>query len=220
MKTRSIRVLVALALVGVSLYAAAQADFPSKPIRVLVGFAPGGSTDVLARALGQEARKTLGQELIIINKPGATGVISVNEVAAANPDGYTIRVSPSTTFTLTHFFQNVRPDLLEATSALASMEEERIDYAPDVPALIELGYPFSGSTIVYAYGPSGLPASVARRLIEAFAEAGRSPAYIEIASKNGLDSRNLLAGDALGRSLVRDRANIGALVEKLGLKKK
>ena len=323
MKTRSIRVLVALALVGVSLYAAAQADFPSKPIRVLVGFAPGGSTDVLARALGQEARKTLGQELIIINKPGATGVISVNEVAAANPDGYTIRVSPSTTFTLTHFFQNVRPDLLEATSALASigrqrigvlvkgdsqqrtlkefieharknpgkvaiglpgagtkvelimkaiaaqenldmsfvpfqgdapvsvailgghvtagafsagawgahvragsmrllasMEEERIDYALDVPTLIELGYPFSGSTIVYAYGPSGLPASVARRLIEAFAEARRSPAYIEIASKNGLDSRNLLAGDALGRSLVRDRANIGALVEKLGLKKK
>ena len=323
MKTRSIRVLVALALIGVSLCAAAQADFPSKPIRLLVGFAPGGSTDVLARALGQEARKTLGQELIIINKPGATGVISANEVAAANPDGYTIGVSPSTTFTLTHFFQNVRPDLLEATSALASigrqrigvlvkgdsqqrtlkefieharknpgkvaiglpgagtkvelimkaiaaqenldmsfvpfqgdapvsvailgghvtagafsagawgahvragsmrllasMEEERIDYAPDVPTLIELGYPFSGSTIVYAYGPNGLPASVAKRLIEAFAEAGRSPAYIEIASKNGLDSRNLLAGDALDRSLVRDRANIGAMVEKLGLKKK
>lgn len=316
-------VLAALPLVSLSQIAAAQADFPSKPIRVLVGFAPGGSTDVLARALGQEARKSLGQELIVINKPGATGVISVAEVAAANPDGYTIGVCPSTTFTLTHFVQDVRPDLLEATSALvsigrqrigvlvkgdsqqrtlkefieyarknqgkvsiglpgagtkvelimkaigaqenldmsfipfqgdapvsaailgghvtagafsagawgahvragtmrllASMEEERIDYAPDVPTLIELGYPYSGSTIVYAYGPKGLPAAVARRLTDAFAEASRSTAYVEIVSKNGLDNRNPLAGDALERHLLGDRASIGAMVEKLGLKKK
>jgi len=67
---RTSLVLAALALASLSQVAAAQADFPSRPIRVLVGFAPGGSTDVLARALGQEARKSLGQELIIVNKLG------------------------------------------------------------------------------------------------------------------------------------------------------
>jgi tripartite-type tricarboxylate transporter receptor subunit TctC len=51
-------------------FAQAQA---SPPIRLLVGFPPGGSTDVLARALAQEARRTLGQDVLVVNKPGATG---------------------------------------------------------------------------------------------------------------------------------------------------
>ena len=117
--------LLALAVSFVSTNAAAQ-EFPSKPIRLLVGFPPGGSTDVLARVLAQEGRKSLGQEIVVINRPGASGVIAINEVAAANADGYTVSVSPSSAFTLAHHFMEIRPDLLEATTALMLVGRQRI----------------------------------------------------------------------------------------------
>ncbi|OGA07047.1 MAG: hypothetical protein A3H33_15590 [Betaproteobacteria bacterium RIFCSPLOWO2_02_FULL_65_20] len=91
-----------------------------------MGFPPGGSTDVLARALAQGGRKPLGQEIIVVNRPGASGVIAANEVAAALADGHTIGVSPSTAFTLAHMFMDIRTDLLEATSALMLVGRQRI----------------------------------------------------------------------------------------------
>ncbi len=126
MKIRKLLVLFALAGSLATPIAAAQTDFPSKPIRLLVGFPPGGSTDVLGRALAYEGRKALGQEIIVVNRPGASGVIAINEVAAAAPDGYTIGVSPSTAFTLAHLFMDIRPDLLESTSALLMVARQRI----------------------------------------------------------------------------------------------
>jgi len=123
MTIRSLLYAVAVSLA--SSLAAAQ-EFPSKPIRLLVGFPPGGSTDVLARALAQGGRKPLGQEIIVVNRPGASGVIAANEVAAALADGHTIGVSPSTAFTLAHMFMDIRTDLLEATSALMLVGRQRI----------------------------------------------------------------------------------------------
>ncbi|OFZ98781.1 MAG: hypothetical protein A3H35_05530 [Betaproteobacteria bacterium RIFCSPLOWO2_02_FULL_62_17] len=123
MRTRSLLSAVVVSLLAS--FAAAQ-DFPSKPIRLLVGFPPGGSTDVLARVLAQEGRKPLGQEIVVVNRPGASGVIAINEVAAASPDGYTISVSPSSAFTLAHHFMAIRPDLLEATTALMLIGRQRI----------------------------------------------------------------------------------------------
>ncbi len=98
--------------------AQAQSNYPTKPIRILVGFPAGGSTDVLARAAANEARKILGQELIVINKPGATSTIAITEVANSPPDGYTIGIAPSGVTTMTPFFINVRTDLLANTEAL------------------------------------------------------------------------------------------------------
>ena len=115
-----------LALLLGAPFAGAQSDFPSKPIRLLVGFPPGGSTDVLARALAQEARKPLGQEIIVVNRPGASGVIAINEVIASPADGYTIGVSPSTALTLAHHFMDIRTDLLDATTALMMVGRQRI----------------------------------------------------------------------------------------------
>lgn len=126
MTTRTTTALLALALVFTTSMAAAQSDFPNRLIRLLVGFPPGGSTDVLGRALAFESRKSLGQEVLVVNKPGASGVIAVNEVAAAGPDGYTIGISPSTAFTLAHHFMDIRPDLLEATTALLMVGRQRI----------------------------------------------------------------------------------------------
>jgi tripartite-type tricarboxylate transporter receptor subunit TctC len=68
---------------------AAQA-FPTKPIRLLVPYPAGGTTDLMARALQEPLQKALGQAIVIENKPGASGVVAAREVAKAKPDGYTL----------------------------------------------------------------------------------------------------------------------------------
>ena len=83
-------------LAGAVLPAAAQqAAWPSKPVRLVVGFSPGGGTDVMARALAQALSEATGQPFIVDNKPGASGNLSVGEVARATPDGYGLLVAPT-----------------------------------------------------------------------------------------------------------------------------
>jgi len=82
------RALALLALAVCSL-AAAQ-DYPSKPVRMVVGFPPGGGTDVVARILAPRYGELLGQPIVIDNRPGATGTVAAGHVAKAAPDGYTI----------------------------------------------------------------------------------------------------------------------------------
>lgn len=88
--SKSRRLLVACAaalLAGASLPAASlQAAWPNKAIRVVVGFAPGGGTDVMARSLAQAHTESLGQPGIVDNKPGASGNLSVGDVARATAD--------------------------------------------------------------------------------------------------------------------------------------
>jgi tripartite-type tricarboxylate transporter receptor subunit TctC len=85
--------LFALVMALCALPAAAQ-DFPSHPIRIVVGFPPGGGVDLVARLIGQEMGKGLGQPVIVENKPGAAGSIGANFVAKAEPDGTTLLVTP------------------------------------------------------------------------------------------------------------------------------
>ena len=84
--------LVALALLG-SAAVQAQATWPSKPLSLIVPFGAGSSPDVMARMVGEEAGKTLGQTIVVINRPGASGNIGTNSIAKAAPDGYTFGVS-------------------------------------------------------------------------------------------------------------------------------
>jgi tripartite-type tricarboxylate transporter receptor subunit TctC len=67
-----------------------SAPYPSKPIRLIVPFAPGGSSSIVARAFSAEMSKGLGQQFVVENKPGAGGNIAMEEVAKAEPDGYTL----------------------------------------------------------------------------------------------------------------------------------
>lgn len=78
-------------------FAAAQADYPSKPIRIIVPLPPGGSNDVLARVLGQKMSESFGQPVIVENKPGAAGNISTEFMAKTEGDGYYIAVAPNQT---------------------------------------------------------------------------------------------------------------------------
>ncbi|TCU98535.1 tripartite-type tricarboxylate transporter receptor subunit TctC [Paracandidimonas soli] len=77
--------------------AAQAADYPSQPIRVIVPFAPGGSTDIVARIVTQRMAQELGQTLVVENKGGAGGAIGAAEAARAKPDGYTLSIATVST---------------------------------------------------------------------------------------------------------------------------
>lgn len=102
---------------------------------------------------------------------------------------------------------------------IASMDEERFDSVPNAPTMVEQGYPNS-SLIFCLLGPKGLPPAVTKRVTDAFAEAMRAPAFIDFVTKNGMGIKKPLAGEALQRYLMDDRAAMGAIAAKLGLRKK
>src|SRR4051812_27867006 len=82
--------VVGLAALTLGAHALAQQPFPNKPIRMLVPFAAGGGTDVLARVLGQKMGESMGQPVIIDNKPGSDTIVAADILAKAPPDGYTL----------------------------------------------------------------------------------------------------------------------------------
>ena len=90
------------ALLGASLLAvpARADDFPTKPITLVVPFTPGGSIDMLARLVAQQASATLGQPIVIDNRSGAGGLIAAAAVAKAEPDGYTLLMASAAQVTI------------------------------------------------------------------------------------------------------------------------
>ena len=93
-------VIAAIVLAADAPTALAQAKFPSKPIRLLVPFAPGGGVDVVARIVGQKISEQTGQPVLVESKPGAGGALAVNELMRADPDGYTLLATTSSHATL------------------------------------------------------------------------------------------------------------------------
>jgi tripartite-type tricarboxylate transporter receptor subunit TctC len=93
--------VAAAAMLAIALAGSASAQtYPTKPIRVVVPYAAGGITDILARALGQKLGEALGQSIVIDNRPGANSQVGAEIVARAAPDGYTLIVSADTTFVM------------------------------------------------------------------------------------------------------------------------
>ena len=104
---------------------AARADvaFPTKPITILVPYSPGGATDIVARVIATQLHDTMGQNVIVTNKPGAFGIIAMQELARANPDGYTLLVGNVSTAALT---------------PLLFTKQLRIDYPKTIVPITEL----------------------------------------------------------------------------------
>ncbi|MEI6720876.1 MAG: tripartite tricarboxylate transporter substrate-binding protein, partial [Betaproteobacteria bacterium] len=89
----SIRPYLLVLALALSANAMAQPAFPNKPIKIIVGFAAGGNTDIVSRTVAERMQAILGQPVIVENKPGAGGVVATEFTAKALPDGYTLLMS-------------------------------------------------------------------------------------------------------------------------------
>ena len=92
------KITTGITAIALSLFAAAAAaqSFPSKPVRILVGFGAGGSTDIVARTLAQSLTADWKQNVLVENRPGASGMIAAELVAKSPPDGHTLMITPQT----------------------------------------------------------------------------------------------------------------------------
>jgi tripartite-type tricarboxylate transporter receptor subunit TctC len=191
-----------LALLGALLpdLAAAQA-YPVKPIRIVVPWAPGGSTDVLARLIGIKMSENWGQPAVVENKPGASGNIGSELVAKAPPDGYTLLVGSVSTHAMNPFLVASMPfkgvdDF--STIALAAYVTNVLVTHPSVPAksvreLIELLKAQPGK-IAYASAGNGSPNHVAAELFRRMAAVD----MLHVPYKGGGPATTAIVGGQVG----------------------
>ncbi|HEY1290440.1 MAG TPA: tripartite tricarboxylate transporter substrate binding protein, partial [Burkholderiales bacterium] len=118
------------------LQAAHGQSWPAKPVRFVVPFPPGGSTDVAARSVADKLSAALGQPVIVDNRAGANGAIGTGEVARAAPDGYTILFAADTVATLHLVVRNLGFDILRDFAPISEVTTQPIALAvhPSVPA--------------------------------------------------------------------------------------
>ena len=90
-------IVAALAFIAAPTAALAQAAYPNKPVRLVIGFAPGGSTDIVGRIVAQRLGERLGQTVVVENRAGAGGTIGADVTAKAAPDGYTLTLATTST---------------------------------------------------------------------------------------------------------------------------
>jgi len=138
-------------------------DYPSRPVRLVVGYAPGGVSDILARLIGQKLSERLGQPFVVENRPGAGGNVGADEVVHAPPDGYTLLLAgmanainvslyPELDFNFAHDMAPVAifsrsPMVLEVNpSFTATTVPEFIAYAKANPGVINMGTAGTGGS--------------------------------------------------------------------------
>ncbi len=297
---------------------AAAAEFPTKPINLLIGYAAGGSTDLSVRTLATEVQKTLKQPIVCSNIVGASGTLVLGKVKGEKPDGYTIFNAPTANFCRIPHLQAVPYDPLKdftfimqyglyqygilvrvdapwksleelldyakknpnkikyATSGLGSGQHLAMEYLaqkhgikwdhvpfpggnqavanilgghvqvlsqttewkehalsgklrllvvptsqrlkafPDVPTLMEKGYKFAVHSGLSFMGPAGMPKDVVEKLQNAFAEAMRSKAFIDVMDKFDMPPA-YLGSDALTKLIAKDYQETGELIKSLGI---
>ena len=113
------KILLAFLLSALCSLAGAQA-YPTKPVRLIIPFPPGGSNDVVGRAMGQQLGERLGQSVVIDNRGGAGGIIGTNEAAKSPPDGYTLLLI-STAFPTSIAFNRLPQDAMKSFAPVAML---------------------------------------------------------------------------------------------------
>jgi tripartite-type tricarboxylate transporter receptor subunit TctC len=120
--------------------AVAAQSYPQKPIRLIVPFAPGGASDVLARLVGQKLGERLGQPVVVENKPGAATTIGAAEVARAPADGYTIMLAPAPFVIASLMYPNLPYDAVRDFTGIALLASSPLVLTAN-PALVPASTP-------------------------------------------------------------------------------
>jgi tripartite-type tricarboxylate transporter receptor subunit TctC len=127
-------VFVSVIFLSTNTTSAIAADYPAKPIQMFVGYTAGGLADSMARALAKPMEEVLAQPVVILNKPGAGGAIAMTALKTSKPDGYTIGVTTSITFTYSPHVQKVDYSLddFKFIAAVGQYQEAYVS-SPDRP---------------------------------------------------------------------------------------
>ena len=187
---------VAIAISGAA--AAAQpASYPTKPIRLVNPFAPGGPVDIVGRAVGQELNKALGQPVIVDNRPGAGTTIGAALVARAAPDGYTLLVTSVSTAVSVSIYRNLPFDLARDLVPVALVVQSPLVLAvhPSAPAnsvqeFIAFAKAKPGQ-VIYASSGAG---TISHLAMEMFRSLARIDTLLHVPYKGGAPSIAAVAG--------------------------
>jgi len=118
------RTAICLTAIGLSAIASigsvSAADYPTRPVRWVVGYPPGGATDIIARLIGQRLSEKLGQQFVIENKPGAGNNIATESVINAEPDGYTLLLINPANYINASLYANLKFNLVRDIAPIAS----------------------------------------------------------------------------------------------------
>jgi tripartite-type tricarboxylate transporter receptor subunit TctC len=134
---RSVICLVAMGISAIaSMGSAAALDYPTRPVRWVVGYPAGGATDILARLIGQQLSEKFGQQFVIENKPGAGNNIGTEAVINAEPDGYTVLLVNPANYINASLYTNLKFNFIRDIAPVASFTRvpNVMTVAPSVPA--------------------------------------------------------------------------------------
>ena len=137
------RSAICLTAIGLSAIAAigsaAAADYPTRPVKWVVGYPPGGSTDIIARLIGQRLSEKLGQQFVIENKPGAGNNIATESVINAEPDGYTLLLVNPANYINASLYANLKFNVVRDIAPVASFNR--------VPNVMTVGKDVQAKTV-------------------------------------------------------------------------
>jgi tripartite-type tricarboxylate transporter receptor subunit TctC len=154
--------LAGLAVTPLAAPALAQAGFPSRPVTIIVPFAPGGSTDVVTRLMAERMTALLGQNVVVENRPGGNTIVGAEAAARAQPDGHTLLMAAGTTLTinpavtrnLPYKVEDFAPVMLVTTFPFAVIT--RLDGPADIAALAAAARARPGAITYGTNGPTTL----------------------------------------------------------------
>ncbi|MGY3463670.1 tripartite-type tricarboxylate transporter receptor subunit TctC [Bradyrhizobium sp. LM6.11] len=135
-RTAALSLLAASPLAASPLSKALAADYPAHPVKWVVGYPPGGATDILARLIGQRLSEKIGQQFVIENKPGAGNNIATESVVNAEPDGYTLQLVNPANFINASLYTNLKFNFVRDIAPIASFQRvpNVMTVNKDVPA--------------------------------------------------------------------------------------
>lgn len=189
-----------ITFVGVLLFSGqvfAEESYPSRTVRIIDAFPPGGSTDVLGRVLAQEMSETFGQPFVVENRPGAAGNIGTDHVAKSKPDGYTLGIAPNQTVAVNPMLYQKLPfnaaEDLTGVSMLARVPmvlivnaESKINSIEDVIAAAKA----NPDTLSFASAGAGSPQHMSAAIFQSLTDTtmmhvpykGSAPALVDVLS--------------------------------------